>query len=261
MRKVYFILVVIMLVCIGCQWQLRPDDKDTDVSNISVQRYDRIESLYLTTGDFAALQQLNTYFPEQTRMLLEDVLHLGQVNDADINTKFLYFFQDSILQRMLTDVQQQYADMDDINEELSEAFSRLHEEFPKIEMPDIYAQIGSFDQSIIVGTGMLGISLEKYLGEDYPFYQDHYGAEQRSLMKRSMIVPDCLAFFILSQFPLSHAKQGQQQERDWHMGKIQWAVNQLMGSDIFTTPFVQAVEEYMKQHPKTSLRDLLENSK
>ena len=77
MRKIYGILLVVMLVCVGCQWQLRTSDADAEVSSSGIQRFDRIESLYLTTGDVAAMQQLNTNYPMQTRMLMEDVLHLG----------------------------------------------------------------------------------------------------------------------------------------------------------------------------------------
>ena len=232
MNKVYGILLTIMMVCVGCQWQLRPSDGEADIRHVSIQRYDRIESLYLTTGDFSALQQMNTYFPMQTRMLIEDVLHLGQVSDTDINTKFLYFFQDSTLQRMLSDVQQQYSDMTDINEELADAFERLH--------------------------GTLGISLDKYLGEDYPFYLKNYTEEQRRMMTRSMIVPDCLSFFILSQYPLSAKLQTSQHSRDLHMGKIQWIVNQLTKRDVFENSFVSVIAEYMKENSSTTIKQLLE---
>ncbi len=130
-----------MLLCIGCQWQLKPNDDATDERRVTIQRYDRIENLFLTTGDFSALQQMNTAFPMQTRMLIEDVLQLGKVNDRDINNKFLYFFQDSTLQVMLADVQHQYADMDDINKELSASFERLKEEMPDMELPEVYTRV------------------------------------------------------------------------------------------------------------------------
>lgn len=259
MRTIYGILVTIMLVCIGCQWQLKPSDEEADTRTVSIQRYDRIESLYLTTGDYSALQQMNTYFPMQTRMLIEDVLHLGRVDDADINTKFLYFFQDSTLQRMLQDVQQQYADMDDINEELAAAFTRLHEELPQLELPEVYAQIGSFDQSIIIGNGTLGINLDKYLGEDYPFYQKNYTEDQRRMMTRKMIVPDCLAFFILSQYPLSHSKLAKQHERDQHMGKIQWTVNKLTDRTVFDNEYIDALNHYKMKNPSITIKQLLES--
>ena len=88
MRKVYYILFVVMLVCVSCEWQFRTSDEGGDT--IVVDRYDRIQSLYLTTGDFSALQQMNTSYPMQTRTLIEDVLHIGKVNDQQINKKRRY---------------------------------------------------------------------------------------------------------------------------------------------------------------------------
>ena len=137
-QKVYVILVMLMFVCIGCQWQWKPAETDASGRRIGIQRFDRIEMLYLTTGDYSALQQMNTYFPTETRML--------------INTKFLFFFQDSTLQQMLNDVQQQFNNMDDVDEQLSLAFKRLKEAIPDIAVPVVYTQIGSFDQSIIALT-------------------------------------------------------------------------------------------------------------
>jgi hypothetical protein len=250
-----------MLLCIGCQWQLKPNDVDAEEQRVSIQRYDRIEALYLTTGDYSALQQMNTVYPKQTRMLLEDVLQLGKVNDRDINNKFLYFFQDSTLQMMLSDVQHEFADMDDVNQEMAASFERLKEELPDMEIPEIYTQIGSFDQSIVVGNNTLGVSLDKYLGIDYPFYVSHYSEEQRQLMVRSMIVPDCLAFYILSLYPLPFDHQQSQQERDNHMGKIQWVVNQMTKRQVFTNEYVDRIADYMTKNSKMSIAQLLGNSK
>jgi len=255
-KKVYAILFLIMLACIGCQWQLKPHDSDADLK-VSIERYDRIESQYLTTGDYSALQQMNTYFPQETRTLIEDVLQLGHVNDPGINHKFLHFFQDSTLQVLIGDVQQQFANMDDINESLSQAFMRLKEELPSVEIPEVYTQVGSFDQSIIVGNNILGISLDKYLGADYPFYCDHYTERQRQMMTRSMIVPDCLGFYILSLFPLPNQEHLTQADRDIHMGKIQWVVNQVMQRNIFQNNFVKGIERYMHRHQNTSFEQLL----
>ena len=257
MRKVYFILAIVMVACLGCQWQLKPHSDTDDELKVTIARYDRIENLYLTTGDYSALQQMNTYFPTQTRMLIEDVLQLGKVNDPDINTKFLYFFQDSTLQTMLQDVQREFADMEDIEEELTDAFERLRDEMPEVELPEVYAQIGSFDQSIVVGNKSLGVCLDKYLGVDYPFYQTYYDEGQRRMMVRSMIVPDCLSFYILSLYPLPAELLESKPYRDFHMGKIQWLVNQLLSKKVFENPSVEAVSQYMQQHKQLKIEKLL----
>ena len=259
MRKTYAFLFIVLLMCLGCQWRLKPNDVAVGDHQVSVARYDRIESLYLTTGDRAALQQMNTAYPMQTRTLIEDVLRIGKVDDPEINIKFLRFFQDSTLQSLISDVQQQYADMQDIDDDLSEAFQRLVKVLPALKAPQVYAQIGSFDQSIIVGPRTLGISLDKYLGADYPFYRDHYTDDQRRMMVRSMIVPDCLGFFILSHFPLPAGTEQSKRERDLHMGKIQWVVNQVTQRTIFKNDVVRAVERYMRRHGHQTAEQLLLN--
>lgn len=249
-----------MLVCIGCEWKLKTDDDATDVV---VERYDRIQSLYLTTSDFSALQQMNTVYPMQTRTLIEDVLRIGRVNDPQINTKFLRFFQDSTLQVLIDEAEHQYANMDDINEALSSAFKFLKRELPNMEIPEVYAQIGSLDQSVIVGNGMIGICLDKYLGSDYELYlKPEYGYtdDQRRMMKRQYIVPDCVGFYLLSLYPMVGDGMSQT-DRDAHMGRIQWVVNKAIGQKLFRNRYVQQVEQFMEQHQSTTIEQLLSSKR
>ena len=271
MRKLCTLLLVTMLLCLGCDWRLSNNDDNPDWL-LSVSRYDRVQSLYLTTGDLSALQQMNTDYPQQTRTLIEDVLHLGRVNEPQINTKFLRFYQDSTLQTLIAESQRQYADMSDVNSQLSDAFERLLKELPDLCLPDVYTQVGSLDQSIVISGDMLGISLDKYLGADYPLYRKYgYSLSQRQTMQRDYIVPDAIAFYLLSLFPAPHAQdslsiapqsapeapEATQQQRDGHIGRIQWVVNRVTKRRHFNSPHVLAVDRYMKAHPHTTIRQLL----
>lgn len=261
MRRTYLILFLVMLACIGCEWRLIGSDDDE--KSVNVERYDRIESLYLTTGDFSALQQMSTAYPQQTRTLIEDVLRIGQVNDPEINVKFLNFYQDSILQTLIAEVERQYASMEDINRQLTDAFGRLKEMIPDLKIPKIYAQIGSLDQSIIIGNGLLGISLDKYLGANYNLYlREDYGytEHQRKLMTRDYIVPDCIGFYLLSLFPMPYDRELTQLERDLHIGKIQWVVNRAMNKSVFNSLYVRTVDHYMKKNKSNTVLQLLQNN-
>lgn len=254
-RKIYLILFVVMLVCVGCEWQLKIDE-----SEVVVERYDRIQSLYLTTSDFSALQQMNTAYPMQTRTLIEDIIRIGKVNDPQINIKFLRFYQDSTLQALINEAEQQYANMDDINEGLTDAFRYLKKELPNMEIPEVYAQIGSLDQSVIVGNGMIGICLDKYLGAEYALYlkpQYGYSVDQRKMMEREYIVPDCISFYLLSLYPMSFEKPLSQAERDVHMGRIQWVANHATGREVFRSMYVQKVDRFMKRNKNISIEQLL----
>lgn len=260
MRKLYLALAITMLVCLGCEWHLRSGAAGGEATKVSIERYDLIETLYLTTGDYAALGQLNTSYPRQTRMLIEDILQLGKVDDPNINQKFLHFFQDSTLLQLISEVEHQYKQTDDLDKELTDAFEQLCHMLPSIEVPQIYAQIGSLDQSIVVSDGMLGISLDKYLGSDNPLYLKYgYSEQQRAMMQRSYIVPDCLGFYLLSLYPLPAGADSVQQLRDAHMGRIQWVVNRAMQRKVFTNEFVVEADKLMRESRDMSVEHLLKH--
>ncbi|MBR5062890.1 MAG: gliding motility protein GldB [Prevotella sp.] len=259
-HRIYTFLLVIVVFLSACEFKLKPNEEGDQPARLQVQRYDRLESRYLTTGDFSALQQMNTTYPIQTRTLIEDMLQLGEVSDPEINSKFLNFYQDTTLQTVIADVQTQYADMDDINEEFDKAFSTLKTWIPSIEIPLIYSQIGALNQSVVVGNELIGISLDKYLGSDYAIYKRFdYSPSQLQTMKRSYIVPDCLTFFLLSLYPLKQFDQRPQEEKDLHMGKVMWTVNNAMGEQKFKTDFTKRVDQYMKKHPNMTVKHLLES--
>lgn len=250
-----YILFAFVLLCAACDWVLK--DNSAIGKAIEVVRYDRLESRYLTTGDFSALQEMNTEYPVETKMLIENVLNLGAVYEPDINSKLLNYYQDTILQKLIADVEEQYSNMDDIKQEMTKAFAKAQKEVKGFTIPTIYTQIGAFDQSIIVGDTIIGISLDKYLGEDYPAYIKFYSKAQRKTMTREYIVPDCLNFYLLSLYPSKNFDKKTQYEKDIHMARVMYVTNELVGYKAFTSQYINQVEKYMNAHKEVKLINLL----
>ena len=259
MNKSGWLLLVASFLLSACELRLKPFEEESE-HRMEVFRYDRLESQYLTTGDFSALQQMSTEYPMETRTLIEDILHIGEVNDPQINKKFLTFFQDSTLQMIVSDAESQYANMDDINQQLNKAFFNLKGRIPDMPLPQVYAQIGALDQSIVIGNQSIGISLDKYLGEDYPLYKKFYSASQLKAMSRSYIVPDCLSFYLLSLYPMPDFEQRSQIDRDLHIGKIMWVCNQALECRFFRSKYINMVDNYMKRNKDLTLDSLLRNN-
>ncbi|MCR4852583.1 MAG: gliding motility protein GldB [Prevotella sp.] len=254
--KSYALLLFAFIFLSACQWKLKPN-ADEEEALVKVKRYDRIESLYLTTGDFSALQQMETDYPMETRTLIENVLKLGTVNDHEINNRFLAFFQNPKLQTIISDAEAQYANMDDINQQLQQAFKKLCEQVPGFPIPEIYSQITALDQSIIIGDGTVGISLDKYLGQDYELYKEYYNDQQRVSMNRKNIVPDCISFYLISLYPMHDFEARTQEERDIHMGKMMWVTNYAIGKRFFNSDYVKKIDTYMMRHPSMTIEQLL----
>ncbi|HCN53779.1 MAG TPA: gliding motility protein GldB [Prevotella sp.] len=257
MKKIYGLLFLSMVLCMACEFKFKPNENDDQNTPIEVKRYDRLESRYLTTGDFSALQEMNTEYPLETRTLIEKVLQIGTVDDPEISTKFLRFYQDSTLQSLITNCETEYANMDDINQQLNDAFDQLQKWLPDLPRPMVYTQITSLDQSIIIGEKTIGISLDKYMGENYPLYKKYYTYEQMKTMTRKYIVPDCLSFYLLSLYPMENFDSRPQLEKDLHMAKVLWVVNEAMGIQFFKSKYTALVSRYMHRHPATTIAQLL----
>lgn len=255
--KLLITLFLLSSLCMSCEWKLKPLSDKEEGKVFAVQRYDRLESLYLTTGDFSALQQMETDYPMETRTLIENVLKLGVIDDHEINNRFLAYFQNATLQSLISDAEAQYANMDDINQQLDAAFTKLRQHIPDMPIPVVYTQITSLDQSIVIGDGMVGISLDKYLGKDYELYKLYYSEQQRSSMNRYNIVPDCLCFYLISLYQVDDFESRTQEDRDLHMGKVMWMTNFALGKKFFKTKYVNMIDTYMVTHPSFTIDELL----
>ena len=257
MKVLSLILMLYSIMFVGCEIKMWHNMNGDHGDCIKVQRYDRLESRYLSTGDYSALQQMNTDYPTETRTLIEKVLQLGTIEDSEIHHRFLHYYQDTTLQRLITDVEAEFNNINDVNEQFTHAFSKLSKWFPNLPQPKIYSQISSFDQSIIVGNGTIGVSLDKYMGEDYSLYKRFYTPEQTKTMYRGYIVPDALSFYLLAQYSLDRNDTRPQIDRDLHMAKIWWVVNKATSKQSYRNKFVDQVDKYMRAHPNVTYEELI----
>lgn len=240
----------------ACDLYMSPNGDPEDV-NIKIERYDRLQSRYLTTGDYVALKSMNITYPTETRTLIENVLQLGTVDQPNINETLLNFYRDTTLQKIIIEAEKQYAIMDDINMQMSKAFQNLKKKIPNIAIPKIYTQIGALNQSIIVGDESIGICLDKYLGTEFEPYRKYYFDYQINSMTREYIVPDCLTFYILSCYPLKNFEEAKQEIRDRHMGRIMWVVNEILEKEFYSGQYVKHTERYMSKNRNVSIERLL----
>ena len=165
MYRLIFILLSV-IVFSACRSDKQKDD--FSFSEIRIARYDRLQYEATVQNSFFSLQRMNTEFAQETRLLVEDVLDLGSVNMLDMNERLCTYFSDSILVHLMEDVGEKFKDVSNIEESLTHGFKNLKKEIPELPVPKIYTQISALNQSIVVGDSILGISLDKYMGDDYP---------------------------------------------------------------------------------------------
>lgn len=201
------------------------------VSTIKIVRFDKVVDDFVRTGNVSFSQRLSTDYPTETRILVENMLHLGSVADVHIYDDLRVYFSDSNLVRLSADVRNRFASMARYEEQLNKAYGRLKKELPELEKPYVYTQVSAFNQSIVVNDTVVGISLDKYMGCDYPLYAKSYTLVQRVTMHPDRIVPDLLSFYLMAQFP-PRVKPENLLHAMIQIGKIQWIVAQAMNTSV-----------------------------
>lgn len=257
MRRLFILYIAVVFAIVACDFSTAGGAFWSDSDSLSIKRYDRLQYRYLTTGDYSALQQMNADYPTETSMQIERILQLGTVNNPDVYKELYAYFRDSTLQTIITDAEKEFANIDDLNAQLRLAFGNLKQAYPGIEIPSFYAQLGALDQSIIIGDKSVCISLDKYLGKDYPIYKKFYPEDMRRTMIREYIVPDCIVFYLLSLHPMSNTPGLSQYDYDMHMGTLMYVANKMVGKKVINQKWVDKAEEYASNHSELSIVELL----
>lgn len=260
MKTYLFSAIMTLLVSVamvGCSYGDGTPISSLGDSSMPIRRYDLLQVRYLTTGDYSALQKMRTTYIVETRALVESLLKIGVLGESGMNERFLRYYEDPTLSAAIADVDSVFYNMDEENEQLRTCLNRMQRLLPDVELPDVYTQIGDFEQSIVVCGRKVGISLEKYLGSDYPAYK-LYDEQQRKQMTREYMIPECMSIYLLSQFPFDDFGRASQEARDFHFQCIWYVVNKLLGKEFFGRSETCRVDAFMEMHKDMSLMELLE---
>ena len=117
MKRTLWLLIGCVLFFSSCRWDVDAwwsDEAGKEESRIF--RYDRLVDEFVSLNSFSALQRMNTEFPTPTRLLIEDVLGIGRVEDAHIEQHLRDYFLDSTMQVLLQDVHSEYSDLSEEEE-------------------------------------------------------------------------------------------------------------------------------------------------
>lgn len=162
------VFICLCFVILSCS-----DDKlDVDVSAVNVDiRFDRFEKELFKATSKAELSQINKALIEKGGELYEfyvyDMLRSGSVYDDSIAQYLWYFVTDSIMCMTADDIEKSYADFDQIESEIINAFKHQKYHLPNAPLPhQVITYNGAFNYGVISTDSAIGLGLEMYLGSE-----------------------------------------------------------------------------------------------
>ena len=258
-HRIILVLLTAYL-CSGCNSSGAIKSRNNSVNPIQIHRFDK-DLFHRITSDTSGL---DTSFMEAYAPVLK-VIGLSLFNRQDIQTvdfqnRLLNYYAEPALYELYQDALRKYDNIESLEKALSQGFAYLHTAFPYMQIPAVYMHVSGFGQNLLADDSLLSISVDKYLGADYPLYEDFFYPYQRQKMNPENIVSDYLTAWLLSEYPFT-GNDRVLLERMIYEGKIKYIVDQALPSKTPHTLMGYAPEAYKwcKQHEKELWRAIIEH--
>ena len=150
--------------------------KSIDISgtykDIEIQRFE--QDLFAIPADsvWQYVPQMEQKYGRFFDLYNQRVICIGGTNQLNYDRKLASFLTDPDIRGSYREVSRIFGTGEPaFSRDLSEAWARMAVLFPEIELPKIYTHLSGFNQNIVADSGVISISLDKYLGVNHKYYQ------------------------------------------------------------------------------------------
>jgi hypothetical protein len=202
------LLSITLVISYSCQGDTKkpgnasPETKveKTQVT-IHIERFEKdLFAINLDSID-QSIKKLQKKYGEFFDMMNYKVLNLGNPKDPKYDYVLKKFLTDYFISLNYSRVKEVYPNVDQLSADLGKAFTKYKEFFPDKRIPRVYTSISGWNQSIINSDTILGICLDKYLGQNCEYYnQLQLDKYMRYTMQKEYIVPDCMRLWGYATF-------------------------------------------------------------
>ena len=253
------------------------ENQGPDVSSVKIDvEVNRFENDFFAMDTLAlekSLNELQLRYPSLTPIFLQHILGL---NSESIEEGVKNFTR--LSQTLFEASQKEMGDFSTIKNEFENSFQYVKYYFPEYKIPSVITVLGPVDALAQTATGeaspsfigpdFIGISLQFYLGKDFPLYQDTYfittvAPQYRSRrFDKKYIVADAMKLIVDDLSPDNSAGRNLL-EQIIEKGKQVWFLDKLMPatSDSIKTGYTNDQLDWCIENEGLIWNYLLENEK
>ncbi len=175
------------------------------------------------------ITQLKEKYGESFSLYCRQLGEMAGAQRSNASTLFYLFLSHPAYNELYNDCEKEFEEVKDIEDGLTEAFSRAKSLIPSFKIPKVCSFFSGFAESIAIDSSTVYVSLEYFLGSDYKNYHYVPGIYEYMIpnLKREKIVPDVLYFWICSEYPMQK-EAGNLLDNMIHYGKILYATESIL---------------------------------
>ena len=124
-----------------------------------------------TTDLKQSVTDFSNKYPDFFDLFTYRIIRIGGIPDTTFFDLMHQFLTDTMILNVNKMVQEEFGDFRDTGKKLNTAFKYYQYYFPNKPLPTFYIYTSGFNQSVVTAQNIIGISLDKYLGKDCPYYK------------------------------------------------------------------------------------------
>lgn len=195
------LVILFFILFTNCNNETNKVNVDNINLKIKINRFDvDLASLDLQNIDSSTRQLQNKYL-EFFPLFIENILRLGKMEDNFYQPQLMGFIKFDGTQEIIKQCNVQYADISDIEKDITLAFKYYKYYFPENNVPEVISFFSEYIFANVTADSILAIGLDLYLGENYPYYPAlNIPKYKYSKYTREYVVPNAIKAFAHSQF-------------------------------------------------------------
>lgn len=201
MKILPFLYISALIFSVGCS--NHPQTPDVSHIQADFELVPFYEDLFSIHPDSIAEHtiSLQKKYGQYLDAYSEGVIKVGNPDSKDFAQNMSRFLAYQPNQEVVDTCRKVFSDKKSLKDDLLNAFQYYKYYYPERNVPDVYLHISGFNESMVVDSGWISVSVEKYLGNDCQFYK-WLGTQQylRNRMIPEMVVPDVMKALAMTEY-------------------------------------------------------------
>lgn len=192
MTKYIIYLAVFAFLLFSCKRNPLKVDISDSGQEVEIIRFGEALFNFDSSDTVQHLIALSNKYPDFFNLFTHHIIRVGGIGDEHFTAYMKRFLTDSTVLLAKERVDRDFDNFAPIEKQLKTAFKYFKFHFPENDLPTIYTYISGFNQAVVTGENLVGISLDKYLGRNCELYQQLGDMPQYKIlnMHPGMIAPD-----------------------------------------------------------------------
>lgn len=227
LKQIFFALILSFVIFSCKRNPLKVNVSDIK-TNVEVIRFDDQLLPIQSKNVLHKVSEISNSHPDFFNLFTYRIIRIGGLGDKDFTERLLQFVNDTMIVNVKSLVEEEFSRFDKTEEQLNQSFKYFQYHFPEKQLPTIYAYVSGFNQSVVTAENIIGISLDKYLGRDCPYYQQLSTTPQYKIqnMHKDKIVSDVAYAWGITEFDETN-KATNLMGNIIHQGKLMYFVDAL----------------------------------